>query len=109
MEQSREAARLQQERDEKQAELLQILESYERLKEKLDEKDALIEKLKGRLDEKDAAMEAEQMQAEEIQKKRQKNRNLLGLMCSKGPRRNKNRQKGDREAWKTRKMRVAPF
>ena len=32
-------------------------ETYERLKEKLDEKDVLIEKLKGRLDEKDALQE----------------------------------------------------
>ena len=57
VEQSREAARFQSERDDKQAELSQILESYERLKKKLDEKDAQIEKLKGRLDEKDALLD----------------------------------------------------
>lgn len=56
VEQSREAARLQSERDDKQTELSQILESYERLKKKLNEKDVQIEKLKGRLDEKDALL-----------------------------------------------------
>ncbi len=65
VEQSREATRFQSERDGKQAELSKILESYERLKGKLDEKDALIEKLKGRLDEKDALMEADKLEAEE--------------------------------------------
>lgn len=65
VEQSKEAAKFQGERDDKQAELSQILESYERLKGKLDEKDELIEKLKGRLDEKDAAIEAAEIQSEE--------------------------------------------
>ncbi len=57
LEQSKEAARFQMESDKKQQELSRILESYERLKGKLDDKDAVIEKLKGRLDEKDSLIE----------------------------------------------------
>ena len=61
LEQSKEAARFQMESDKKQQELSRILESYERLKGKLDDKDAviesLIEKLKKRLDNKDEKIE----------------------------------------------------
>lgn len=71
VEQSKEAARLQMESNEKRKELAQLNEGYERLKDKLDEKDeqlgtlkerlnekdALLEKLKNRLDEKDALLE----------------------------------------------------
>lgn len=48
---------MQTELDEKVEEMTRLTEGYERLKEKLDEKDVLIEKLKGRLDEKDALQE----------------------------------------------------
>jgi len=51
--QSRESVRLQTELDEKDKDLHLLQENYERLKKKLDEKDAQIEKLKGRLDHKD--------------------------------------------------------
>ena len=57
VEQSREAARLQSESDEKSGELKQLNESYERLKNKLDEKDIQLERLKEKLNEKDALLE----------------------------------------------------
>lgn len=57
VEQSREAARLQTETDEKSEEIAQLNESLERLKGKLDEKDAQLERLKERLNEKDALLE----------------------------------------------------
>ena len=57
VEQSREAARLQTETDEKNEEIAQLNESLERLKGKLDEKDAQLERLKERLNEKDALLE----------------------------------------------------
>lgn len=56
VEQSREAARLDAALQEKEEEFRKALEGNERLKEKLNEKDELIEKLKGRLDQKDAEM-----------------------------------------------------
>lgn len=57
VEQSREAARLQTESDEKSEELTQLTESCERLKGKLDEKDEQLERLKEKLNEKDALLE----------------------------------------------------
>ena len=54
VEQSREASRLDAALKEKEEELTAALESNERLKAKLDEKDVLIGKMKCRLDEKDA-------------------------------------------------------
>lgn len=57
VEQSREAARLQAESDEKSEGLAQLNESYERLKAKLDDKDAQLERLKEKLNEKDALLE----------------------------------------------------
>ena len=65
VEQSREAARLSMALQEKEEELAATLESNERIKGKLDEKDALIEKLKSRLDEKDAEMTENAAAAEE--------------------------------------------
>lgn len=56
VEQSREASRLGTSLKEREEELARALGSNGRLKEKLDEKDELIEKLKSRLDEKDAEM-----------------------------------------------------
>ncbi len=53
---SREAARLNAALQEKDTELTAVLEGNGRLKDKLDEKDELIEKLKSRLDEKDVQM-----------------------------------------------------
>ena len=64
--QSREASRLQTELDREITERAGLLESSERLKGKLDEKDALIEKLKGRLDEKDRTMEEESARQQEL-------------------------------------------
>ena len=57
VEQTKEAARLETELEEKKEEIGGLQESLERLKGKLDEKDVLIEKLKTRLDEKDAMIE----------------------------------------------------
>ena len=68
VEQSREASRLSAALDEKEQECREITENNERLKAKLDEKDAglaqhtaasgeQLESLKGKLDEKDAQME----------------------------------------------------
>ena len=65
VEQSREAARLNAALAEREEELAGVAESNERLKDKLGEKDALIEKLKGRLDEKDAEMAQEAAGREE--------------------------------------------
>lgn len=55
--QMRESNTLQEELDENGEQLRQSQESNDRLKVKLDEKDAQIEKMKGRLDEKDAQIE----------------------------------------------------
>lgn len=66
VEQSKETGRLATELGEKEAELTEAQEGNERLKGKLDEKDALIEKLKSRLDEKDAQMAEETARSEEI-------------------------------------------
>ena len=55
--QSREAAECKTELSQKAEELSGVLESLERLKGKLNEKDESIERLKGRLDEKDALLE----------------------------------------------------
>lgn len=81
--QGKENIQLQSESDETKAELAQLQENYERLKKKLDEKDAgfqesndrlkarlnekdaLIEKLKGRLDQKDARIRELREQMEE--------------------------------------------
>ena len=65
VEQSREAARLNTALKENEEELAAVMESNERIKAKLDEKDGLIEKLKGRLDEKDAELENAASGAEE--------------------------------------------
>lgn len=54
LDQSREAAWLQAQLEERDAALTESKALVDRLKAKLDEKDKLIEKLKGRLDEKDA-------------------------------------------------------
>ena len=71
VEQSREASRLGASLKEREDELAQALGSNGRLKEKLDEKDALVEKLKGRLDEKDVQL-AEETAVREEQLKRLK-------------------------------------
>lgn len=57
VEQSKEAARLQTESDEKSEELARLNESFERLKGKLDEKDTQLERLKEKLNEKDVLLE----------------------------------------------------
>ena len=57
VEQSKEAARLQTESDEKSEELARLNESCERLKGKLDEKDTQLERLKEKLNEKDVLLE----------------------------------------------------
>ena len=57
LEQGKETLALQMEFNEINAEYIQVKAGYDRLKEKLDEKDAVIEKLKKRLDEKDAVIE----------------------------------------------------
>ena len=59
VEQSKEVTALQTELEEKAGEIAQLEGGNGRLKEKLDEKDALIEKLKKRLDEKDRVQEEE--------------------------------------------------
>ena len=71
VEQSREASRLGASLKEREDELAQALGSNGRLKEKLDEKDELIEKLKRRLDEKDVQL-AEETAVREEQLKRLK-------------------------------------
>ena len=73
VEQSREASRLDAALKEKEEELTAALESKNSLKDKLDGKDALIEKLKSRLDEKDARL-AEETAAREEQLRRLKGR-----------------------------------
>lgn len=65
VEQSREASRLNTELKEKEEELAEALEGSGRLKEKLNEKDALVEKLKSRLDEKDVRLREETASREE--------------------------------------------
>ena len=57
VEQSKKAARLQTESDEKSEELARLNESCERLKGKLDEKDTQLERLKEKLNEKDVLLE----------------------------------------------------
>lgn len=57
LEQGREALALQTKLNEINSEYIQVNAQYERLKEKLDEKDTAIEKLKKRLDGKDAVIE----------------------------------------------------
>lgn len=52
--QGKEALEIQTKLNSTSASMIQLKAGYERLKDKLDEKDAVIEKLKGRLDEKDA-------------------------------------------------------
>ena len=54
--QSKEVARMQSSVNELEERNKELRETNERLKAKLDDKDALIEKLKGRLDRKDAAI-----------------------------------------------------
>lgn len=66
--QSKEAARLQTELEEEKNERNTLQEGYERLKEKLDAKDALIEKLKGRLNHKDDQIQELQEEMEVLQK-----------------------------------------
>lgn len=63
--QGQEMAELQTQLKDTTAELEQIRETDERLKEKLNEKDELIEKLKGRLDQKDATINSLQAEMEE--------------------------------------------
>ena len=66
LEQGKETLALQMEFNEINAEYIQVKAGYDRLKEKLDEKDAVIEKLKKRLDEKDAVIEKLKKQLETI-------------------------------------------
>ncbi len=63
VEQSREAARLDAALQEKEEEFRKASEGNERLKEKLNDKDALIETLRSRLDSREAKIEALEAEA----------------------------------------------